>query len=91
VLSLHRSADVLLVLAIGGTGYLHGGIVGTFLFKLLQDFFAGLTPRYWQFWIGLLLVILVLVGRDRINQLLGRGLGALSARPTSATPEREAP
>ena len=36
------------------------------VFKLLQDIFATLTPQYWLFWIGLLLVILVLVGRDRL-------------------------
>ncbi len=56
VLEFHRSADVLLVLVIGGTGYLYGGIVGALVFKLLQDVIAGITPQYWQFWIGLLLV-----------------------------------
>lgn len=68
VLELHRSADVLLVLVIGGTGYLYGGILGALAFKLLQDILSGLTPQYWHFWIGLLLVVLVLVGRERIDQ-----------------------
>jgi len=27
---------------------------------------AGITPQYWTFWIGLFLVVLVLVGRDRL-------------------------
>jgi branched-chain amino acid transport system permease protein len=66
VLALHRSADVLLVLVIGGTGYLYGGLIGALAFKLLQDVLSNLTPQYWHFWIGLLLVILVLIGRDRI-------------------------
>jgi branched-chain amino acid transport system permease protein len=66
VLSFERSADVLLVLIIGGTGYLYGGLIGAVLFKLMQDWLANITPQYWQFWIGLLLVIIVLVGRDRI-------------------------
>jgi branched-chain amino acid transport system permease protein len=63
VLSFERSADVLLVLVIGGTGYLYGGMIGAVLFKLLQDYLAGVTPQYWQFWIGLGLVMMVLFGR----------------------------
>jgi branched-chain amino acid transport system permease protein len=71
-LSFERSADVLLVLVIGGTGYLYGGIIGALLFKLAQDALSGLTPQYWHFWIGLLLVVLVLVGRERIHRQVAR-------------------
>jgi branched-chain amino acid transport system permease protein len=67
VLSFERSADLLLVLIIGGTGYLYGGLIGAILFKLMQDFLSALTPQYWPFWIGLLLVGVVLVGRERIG------------------------
>ena len=66
VLAFHRSADVLLVLVIGGTGYLYGGIFGALAFKLLQDLISSWTPQYWTFWLGLFLVVLVLVGRDRL-------------------------
>jgi branched-chain amino acid transport system permease protein len=66
VLSLERSADLLLVLIIGGTGYLYGGLIGAVIYKFMQDWIATLTPQYWQFWIGLLLVVIVLVGRDRM-------------------------
>lgn len=65
VLALHRSADVLLAVVIGGVGYLYGGLIGAVFLKVLQDVFAGLTPQYWTFWIGLVLVVLVLVGRER--------------------------
>jgi branched-chain amino acid transport system permease protein len=67
MMSIERSADVLLILIIGGTGYLYGGIVGALIYRLLQDYLSDLTARYWQFWIGLLLVAIVLVGRDRIG------------------------
>jgi len=67
VLSLERSADLLLVLIIGGTGYLYGGLIGAVIYKFMQDWIATLTPQYWQFWIGLLLVVIVLVGRDRMT------------------------
>jgi branched-chain amino acid transport system permease protein len=67
VFSFDRSADLLLVLIIGGAGYFYGGLIGAILFKLMQDYLSVLTPQYWPFWIGLLLVALVLVGRDRIT------------------------
>lgn len=72
VFDITRSADVLLALIIGGSGYLYGGIVGAIAFKVLQDVLSGLTPQYWHFWIGLMLVVLVLVGRDRIKAGLTR-------------------
>src|SRR6476661_1149992 len=67
VFSFERSADLLLVLIIGGTGYLYGGLIGAVIFKLMQDWIANLTPQYWQFWIGLVLVLIVIVGRGRIG------------------------
>ena len=66
VFDFHRSADVLLVLVIGGTGYLYGGIFGAIAFKLLHDLISAWTPQYWTFWLGLFLVALVLVGRERL-------------------------
>ncbi len=61
-----RSADVMLVLVIGGTGWLYGGLAGAVVFKLLQDAISSITPQYWTFWIGLFLVVLALVGRDKL-------------------------
>jgi branched-chain amino acid transport system permease protein len=63
VLDFERSADVLLILVIGGTGYLYGGLIGAVLFKLVQDYLASVTPQYWQFWLGLVLVMMILFGR----------------------------
>ena len=67
VLEFTRSADLLLVLIIGGTGYLYGGMIGAIVFKLLQDAISSLTPEYWLFWIGLLLVVFVLGGREWLH------------------------
>jgi branched-chain amino acid transport system permease protein len=67
VLDFGRSADGLLVLVIGGSGYLYGGLLGAIAFKLMKDFLSGITPAYWLFWMGLFLVTLVLIGRDRIT------------------------
>jgi len=66
VFSFERSADVMLMLVIGGVGWLYGGVLGAIVFKLIQDQLSSLTPHYWMFWIGLLLVMLGLVGRERL-------------------------
>jgi branched-chain amino acid transport system permease protein len=61
-----RSADLMLLVVIGGTGWLYGGVTGAIVFKLLQDWISSITPQYWTFWIGLFLVVLMLVGRERL-------------------------
>jgi branched-chain amino acid transport system permease protein len=66
VFEFHRSADVMLILVIGGVGWLYGGVAGAIVFKLMQDVISSITPQYWTFWIGLFLVVLVLVGRERL-------------------------
>ena len=68
VLAFERSADVLLMLVIGGVGWLYGGVAGAIVFKLLQNWLSVVTPQYWMFWIGLILVTLVLVGRERLSK-----------------------
>ena len=68
VFAFERSADLMLVLVIGGTGYLYGGLIGAVVFRMLQEFFSTITPQYWQFWIGLVLVVIVLLGRDRLHR-----------------------
>jgi branched-chain amino acid transport system permease protein len=98
VFSLERSADLLLVLIIGGSGYLYGGLIGAVIYKFLQDWIATLTPQYWQFWIGLVLVVIVLIGRERVERrvatlrIVMSQLGArLMARPValgSTAPDR---
>jgi branched-chain amino acid transport system permease protein len=67
VFALERSADAVLMLVIGGTGWLYGGLVGAVVFKLLHDIISNITPQYWTFWMGLFLVTLMLVGRERLN------------------------
>jgi branched-chain amino acid transport system permease protein len=66
VFDFHRSADVMLALVIGGAGWLWGGLVGAIAFKVLHDVISSFTAQYWTFWIGLFLVVLMLVGRERL-------------------------
>ena len=73
VLSFGRSADVLVILILGGAGRLYGGIVGAIIYMVARDQVSGMNPQYWYFWIGLLLVAVVMF---LPNGILG-GLSAL--------------
>jgi branched-chain amino acid transport system permease protein len=59
-LSFQRSADVLVILILGGTGRLYGGLVGAIIYMVARDQFSGINPQYWYFWIGALLVAVVM-------------------------------
>ena len=76
VLGFQRSADVLVMLILGGTGRLYGGLLGAVVYMVARDQFSGLNPQYWYFWIGLLLIAVVVV---LPNGLLG-GLSLLTRR-----------
>jgi len=66
MLSFQRSADLLVVLVIGGTAMLYGGFFGALVYVVLRDQLAALNPIYWYFWIGLLLVLIVTFFRTGI-------------------------
>ncbi|MGH6675373.1 MAG: branched-chain amino acid ABC transporter permease [Xanthobacteraceae bacterium] len=75
-LGFQRSADVLVMLILGGTGRLYGGLIGAAVYMVARDQFSGLNPQYWYFWIGLLLIAVVMF---LPNGILG-GLSQLAAR-----------
>jgi branched-chain amino acid transport system permease protein len=75
-LSFERSADVLVMLVLGGAGRLYGGLIGAAVFMIARDQFSGIAPQFWYFWIGILLVVVVMA---LPNGILG-GLSALIAR-----------
>jgi branched-chain amino acid transport system permease protein len=74
VLDFQRSADVLVMVVLGGAGMLYGGLIGAIIFMVARDQFSGINPQYWYFWIGLLLVVVV---KLLPNGILG-GLGQIS-------------
>ncbi|MGB5080327.1 MAG: branched-chain amino acid ABC transporter permease [Burkholderiales bacterium] len=76
VLSFERSADVLVILILGGAGRLYGGIVGAIIYMVARDQFSGINPQFWYFWIGLLLVAVV---SFLPNGILG-GLARIASR-----------
>jgi len=76
VLSFSRSADTVVMLVLGGSGRLYGGLIGAIVFMVARDQFSGINPQLWYFWIGLLLVAVVML---LPNGVLG-GLAQLTAR-----------
>jgi branched-chain amino acid transport system permease protein len=87
VLSFNRSADVMVMLIVGGAGLLYGGMVGAAVFMLAHHWLSELSAVYWQFWLGAFLIAIVLFGRDgvlgageRIARALARVRAAEGAR-----------
>jgi branched-chain amino acid transport system permease protein len=72
VLSLDRSGTILIMLIIGGIGRLYGAFVGVPLYMIAQDRFSEIDPVYWYFWIGLLMVVVVLFARGGVLGLIER-------------------
>lgn len=66
VFGFPRSADLMIMLVLGGAGRLYGGLVGATVFMVAHHFLSDLNPVYWQFWLGLLLVVVVLFARGGI-------------------------
>jgi len=83
VLSFPRSAELLLILVLGGTGSLYGAMLGTIVFMVAHHMLADVNPQYWQFWLGLLLVVVVLFAKEGIMGGLRRLGAALSARKSA--------
>jgi branched-chain amino acid transport system permease protein len=81
VLSFQRSAELVVMLVLGGAGRLYGGLIGALVFMVARDRFSGINPQYWYFWIGALLVTVVMVLPNGLLGGLGRLLPA-RRRPT---------
>lgn len=71
-LSFERSGEILIMLILGGVGRLYGAFIGVPLYMILQDRFAAVDPVYWYFWIGLLLVLVVVFARGGAFGLIDR-------------------
>ncbi|MDH5285337.1 MAG: branched-chain amino acid ABC transporter permease [Betaproteobacteria bacterium] len=72
VFGFPRSADLMIMVVLGGAGRLYGGLVGAAVFMIAHHWLSDVNPIYWQFWLGLLLVLVVLFARGGI-------LGAIEA------------
>jgi branched-chain amino acid transport system permease protein len=71
------SAAVLVMLILGGAGRLYGAFAGAVIYMVLQDYLAKLSPSFWQFGVGLLLVLTVLFARNGLIDLFDRFIALL--------------
>ncbi|MEO8837135.1 MAG: branched-chain amino acid ABC transporter permease [Herbaspirillum sp.] len=91
-LSFNRSAELLIIVVLGGSGRLYGALIGAAVYMLAQDQISGIDPVYWGFWIGLLLVVIVMFGRGGIMggfdkiQAWCRSLFQSHSKPQTAKP-----
>ena len=83
VFDFDQSAAVLMMLILGGAGWLYGAFIGAVLYMVLQNELAKASPEFWQFGIGLLLIVVVLfIRRGRFATFANFGrLTAWGARP----------
>ena len=80
VFDFDNSAKVMVMLILGGTGRLYGAFVGAVVYMVLEDYFSKLSPTFWQFGIGLLLVLAVLFARRGLLGLVEQVGGAFAKR-----------
>lgn len=82
VLSFARSGTILIILIFGGIGRLYGAFVGAVVYMILEDQLAKLSPEFWEFGVGLVLVLTVLFARQGLLGLL-RTVGHLLSKAKS--------
>jgi branched-chain amino acid transport system permease protein len=70
VFDFDNSAGVMVMLVLGGAGRLYGAFAGAVIYMVLQDYLAKMSPAFWQFGIGLLLVLTVMFARRGLFGLL---------------------
>jgi branched-chain amino acid transport system permease protein len=70
VFDFENSAKVMVMLILGGTGRLYGAFVGAVVYMVLEDKLSKLSPTFWQFGIGLMLVLAVLFARRGLLGLI---------------------
>lgn len=71
VLGWHTSGEIMVFVILGGVARLAGPVVGAAAFIILEQTLGGVSEN-WQFWLGAVLIVVVLHGRGGIIGLLDR-------------------
>lgn len=69
MLSWHMSGELIVLIILGGTGRLFGPLAGAGLYVAFEYALGGITER-WQFFLGLILLLVVLFARGGLIGLL---------------------
>ena len=71
VLSWQTSGEIMVFVILGGTARMFGPLVGAALFIILEQFLGGVTEN-WQFWLGFILIIVVLFAKGGIIGMIAK-------------------
>jgi branched-chain amino acid transport system permease protein len=71
-MSFELSADILIMLAIGGSGRIYGAFLGPAIYLTAQDYLAKDDPVLWQLWLGLIVILVATMARGGLIGLLER-------------------
>jgi branched-chain amino acid transport system permease protein len=80
VLSFEFSGSALIMLILAGTGRLYGAFIGPPIYMIALQLFSNQDPTYWTFWLGLLLMAVVMFGRGGIQGLADRAAELVRTR-----------
>jgi branched-chain amino acid transport system permease protein len=69
-----QSGTLLVMVIIGGVGYLYGGVVGAVVLLSLEEVLSGFT-QHWPIGLGLLLLAIVLFAPRGVATLFGKAGG----------------
>ena len=66
-----QSGMLMVMVILGGVGHVWGGVIGALMFLLLEELFSHYTI-HWQFFLGAMLLAIVLIAPNGIMSLLRR-------------------
>jgi len=81
MLGFDRSAEVMMMTTIGGSGSIPGVVMGAAAFGFMKDYLSTVSPKYWHLGIGIVLMLSVFVipnGIAGIAASLRRRIGRAS-------------
>jgi branched-chain amino acid transport system permease protein len=82
VLSLEQTIDGLVLLALGGVGSIYGAILGAPVYMIVKYVSQLISPHYWLFSIGILLIAVVMSGKNGLLGIFDSLKGRLAPRRT---------
>jgi branched-chain amino acid transport system permease protein len=84
VFGLDMAGAVLIVLVVGGRGRLYGAFVGATAYMVVQDALAKDDPVFWLFWVGLMLIAIVLFAPGGLLGLIEKLAGLRRPKQTDS-------
>lgn len=80
VLSFERSGGVMVMLAIAGLARPYGAMTGATLYAVIEHYLANVSPEFWEFGLGVALILIVLFARGGLLPTIERQVTRRSGR-----------